>query len=70
MYTLYESLIQRDFLSLQVEMDRDHREQHDHDNINENEEEQKVGMDFRNLSRHHGVDHVADVEIEVLIIPL
>lgn len=51
-------------------MDRNHREQHDHDNINENEEEQKVGMDFRNLSRHHGVDHVADVEIEVLIISL
>lgn len=46
-------------------MDRDHREQLDHDNLNENEEERKVGMDFRNLSRHHGVDHVADVETEV-----
>lgn len=49
-------------------MDRDHREQRDHDNLNENEEERKVGMDFRNLSRHHGVDHVADVETEVFIV--
>lgn len=54
-------------LFLQKEMDRDHREPHDHDNLNENEEERKVGMDFRNLSRHHGMDHVADVETEVFI---
>lgn len=48
-------------------MDREHRKQHDHDNLNENEEERKIGMDFRNLSRHHGMDHVTDVEAEVLI---
>lgn len=51
-------------------MDRDHREQRDHDNLNEIEGERKVGMDFRNLSHHHGMDHVADVESEVLIIYL
>ncbi|CAD1476852.1 unnamed protein product, partial [Heterotrigona itama] len=47
-----------------IEMDREHRKQHDHDNLNENDEERKIGMDFRNLSRHHGIDHVTDVEIE------
>lgn len=50
------------------EMDRDHREQRDHENLNENEGERKLGMDFRNLSHHHSVDHAADVEAEVGVI--
>ncbi|XP_024940495.1 nuclear receptor subfamily 2 group C member 2 isoform X2 [Cephus cinctus] len=46
------------------DMDKDHREQRDHENLNENEGDHTVGMDFRGLPHHPGMDHSGDAEIE------
>jgi hypothetical protein len=48
-------------------MDRERREQRDHDNLNDSEGDHKVGMDFRGLLHHPGMDHVGDADVEVNI---
>ncbi|XP_012280601.1 orphan steroid hormone receptor 2 isoform X2 [Orussus abietinus] len=50
--------------AIKKEMDRDHRDLRDHAVVNENETDRKVGMDFRGLSQHPGMDHGGDGDAE------